>query len=275
MILPVILIGVGISITFLAGLFILQTHLVYHPDRTIVSTPKAIGLSYEDVTLKTKDGVKLKGWFIPAKDSRRVVLFCHGNAGNISHRLESIRCLNQLKLSVFIFDYRGYGESEGSPTETGTYTDAEAAWQYLTQQRQLSPDQIILFGRSLGGSIAAWLAQKYTPSALILESTFTSIIDLGKDIYPFLPINLLSRFKYNTQFYLKKITCPVLIVHSFDDELIPYRHGRKLFETAHHPKEFLELSGDHNNGFIHAGNGYVEGVDIFISECLEGTTRYE
>ncbi len=264
----IVIVPVAIFISFAAILFLFQARLIYYPSRRIRTTPEDIGLSYEKVSFAAQDGIKLSGWFIPAEKSRGTLLFCHGNAGNISNRLESIDIFNQLGLSVFIFDYRGYGESEGKPTEKGTYQDGEAAWFYLTKQRQLSPDEIIIFGRSLGGGIASWLAQKHPPRMLILESTFTSLVAIGSEIYPFLPVKWLSRFRYDTLSHLKDINCSLLVVHSRNDELIPFHHGQRLFEAATPPKEFLEISGDHNNGFQLSRKGYVEGLDIFISEQL-------
>jgi len=264
------LFSVFIFITFfvffglMVFLFFFQSHLIYYPRAELVATPKAINLSYEAVFFETEDGVKLSGWFIPVKRPRGVVLFCHGNAGNVSHRLDSIQVFNRLGLSVFIFDYRGYGQSEGKPSEKGTYLDAEAARRYLIQERQVSSSEIIFFGRSLGGSIAAHLAKDYPPKALILESTFTSIRDMAATIYPFLPISLLVRFQYTTIDYLQKVKCPLLVIHSPDDDLIPFCQGRRLFQAAGEPKEFLEISGGHNEGFIQSAERYEEGLNAFI-----------
>lgn len=247
-------------------LYFFQSHLIYYPQAEIMATPKSINLSYQAVSFAAEDGVKLSGWFIPARRPRGVVLFCHGNAGNISHRLDSIQVFNHLGLSVFIFDYRGYGQSEGKPTEKGTYLDAEAAWRYLVEERQVAPAEIIIFGRSLGGAIAAHLAQRHTPKALILESSFTSIRDMAAVIYPFLPVRLLVRFHYHTIAYLKEVNCPLLIIHSPDDDLIPFRQGRRLFEAAGEPKEFLEISGSHNEGFLQSAKGYEKGLAKFMAK---------
>jgi len=146
--------------------------------------------------------------------------------------------------------------------------DAEAAWRYLIEERQVSPGKIAIVGRSLGGSVAAWLASKHTPGALILESTFTSIPDIGAKLYPYLPVRLMSRFKYNTAEYVGEVDCPVLIVHSREDDLIPFSHGQRLFELAMEPKQFLEISGTHNEGPITAGESYEKGLNAFISEHL-------
>lgn len=262
------------TILFVAGavyialaliLAIFQSKLVYYPTHDINSTPQSIGLQYEDVDLNTADSVRINGWFIPGDNHLGVLLFCHGNAGNISHRLESIKIFNDLGLSVFIFDYRGYGNSDGTPSEKGTYLDAEAAWRYLTEERMIDSSDIILFGRSLGGSVAAYLAKETHPGALILESAMASVPDVAAKMYPFLPVRLLSRFKYSTIDYVKEISCPVLIIHSPTDEIIPYENGQKLFTAARQPKMFLEISGGHNDGFIVSGEKYTDGILDFIA----------
>jgi fermentation-respiration switch protein FrsA (DUF1100 family) len=201
---------------------------------------------------------------VPARQERGVILFFHGNAGNISHRLDTLEIFHTLGLSTFIIDYRGYGQSEGRPSEQGTYLDAEAAWRYLVEQRQVPPERMIIFGRSLGGAVAAWLAQAHPPRALILESTFTSLPDMAATYLPFLPVRSLARFDYNTLARLPDIHCPVLVVHSPDDEVVPYSHGRQLFEAASEPKEFLELRGGHNEGFLISDN-YQAGLEAFIA----------
>jgi len=242
---------------------------VYFPIRTLSTDPSSIGLRFEDVYLETEDGVTLHGWFIPHDGARGVILFCHGNAGNISHRLDSIRVFHRLGLDVFIFDYRGYGQSEGRPTERGTYEDAEAAWRYLIEEHQVLPSEVIVFGRSIGGAVGAWLAQNHKPRLLILESTFTSLRDVAAKLYPFFPVKRLLRFEYSTVEYLGGVNCPVLIIHSRNDEIMPFTQGQQLFEVAREPKTFLEISGTHNEGFITSGRDYEEGLDAFLSGYLE------
>jgi fermentation-respiration switch protein FrsA (DUF1100 family) len=249
-------------------LMVLQSRFIYFPEREIAETPDQIGLSYESVRFESSDGVELSGWFVPVEKSRGVVLFCHGNAGNISHRLESIQVFHRLGLDTFIFDYRGYGQSQGRTTERGTYSDAEAAWRYLVEDRRIDPSKISVFGRSLGGTIAAWLAQDHTPQALILESTFTSVPDMAAQLYPYLPVRLMSRFNYSAIDYIRGVDCPILIVHSRDDEMIPFSHGQRLFDAANEPKKFLEIRGTHNEGFIVSAQRYQDGLDSFVSEHL-------
>lgn len=244
------------------------------PGREIVQTPQDIGLTYEEVELVTEDRIELYGWFIPAVKARGVLLFCHGNAGNISHRLESIKIFHDLGLSVFIFDYRGYGRSEGKVSEQGTYRDAEAAWEYLVKEKQISSDKIIFFGRSIGSGVATWLAVKNRPEALILESAFTSIPDLGQELYPYFPIKFLCRIKYSNLKNLERIKCPILIIHSRDDEIVSIEHGKRLFEVAGEPKEFLKIRGSHDDGFIVSLEEYKEGLDGFVKRYVDNENRF-
>jgi alpha-beta hydrolase superfamily lysophospholipase len=255
-------------LVFLITIYFMQDRMLYFPDREILITPRDIGLEYEEVSLKTRDNVTISGWYIPSENEKGVLLFCHGNAGNISHRMDSIRIFHGLGFSVLIFDYRGYGHSEGKPSEKGTYLDAEAAWNYLIVEKQKSPDRIILFGRSLGAAIAAESARRHYPAGIILESSFISVPEMGTHYYPWIPVRLLSKFDYTTIDKIKSITCPKLIIHSPDDEIVPFEHGRRLFENAGQSKEFLQIKGSHNEGFLTSGNLYIEGLESFCRRCL-------
>jgi len=265
MIWSVIRIVVGVYVGFGILLYLFQSRFLYFPVRDLTGTPDQMGWAYEDLSLRAADGVKLDAWFVPAEGAKATVLFCHGNAGNVSHRMDTLRILRELGLNVLIFDYRGYGRSDGKPTEKGTYLDAEAAWQYLVERRGLSPKQIIVHGRSLGGAIAADLAARRQPAALIVESAFTSVPDLAAKLYPVYPVRLMSRFRYDTRRRIAEVGCPVLVAHSAEDEMIPFAHGRRLFEAAKEPKEFLELAGGHNDGFIQSEDQYKEALARFIA----------
>jgi fermentation-respiration switch protein FrsA (DUF1100 family) len=248
--------------------YVFQGRLLYLPNiggRGLAATPADIGLEYEDVRFSTSDGVTLHGWFVPARDAGHVLLHCHGNGGNISHRLDSIRLFHDLGMNVFIFDYRGYGLSGGRPDEEGTYRDAEAAWNHLLG-RGFSAGRIVVHGHSLGAAIAAQLARGRRPAALILESPFTSIADVASRHYWFLPVRWLSRFDYPTATYVSDVHAPTLVVHSQHDEISPFAHGRAVFERANEPKTFLEISGDHNAGFLLSGVRYTEGLRAFLRE---------
>lgn len=247
-------------------IFLVQPKLLYFPEtgRTIIATPDNVGLSYESVKIFSVDGETLRGWFVPAPAATGTVLFFHGNAGNISHRMEYLSMFHGLGYNTFIFDYRGYGNSSGAPSEQGTYQDAQAAWRYLTEERSIPPGRIILFGESLGGAIAAWLAAREKPGLLVLASAFTSVPDIAAKLYPFLPVRLLSRFEYNTLESLKSVTCPVFVAHSPDDEIVPFAQGQALYEAAPGPKQFLELQGGHNDGFIFMRKEWAGAMDEFI-----------
>jgi fermentation-respiration switch protein FrsA (DUF1100 family) len=241
---------------------------IYFPIRKIDSTPREIGLEFEDVYFFSSDGIKLNGWYIPAKESRTTVLFCHGNAGNISHRIEIIDLFCKLGLNVFIFDYRGYGGSQGSPSEEGLYIDAQAAYKYLIDTRNLDEGSIVVYGKSMGANVAVELCSKVKPGALISESAFTSASDMGKKLFPFLPIRWLITIKYDALSKIKDMTIPKLIIHSEDDEIIPFQQGRKLFEAAPEPKEFYPMRGGHNEAIFQAKEDFVNKIDAFLKKHL-------
>jgi uncharacterized protein len=255
----------------IALIYFRQSSLIYYPNvagRNLAATPQQIGLAFEDVELLTEDKLRLHGWFIPSENARGTLLFFHGNAGNISHRLDSIAIFNRMNLDVFIFDYRGYGQSQGRVSETGTYLDAEAAWSYLVETRGIDANKIIVFGRSLGASIAAWLASRHRPAALILESSFSSVPSMARRLYPFLPVEWLAKFSYDTRQYVGRIACPLLVVHSKNDEIIPYAEGRLVFDAAPANKQFLDIRGGHNDGFVVTGRVYSDGLKSFIDYWL-------
>lgn len=248
-------------------LYLLQDRMLYLPNvagRALTVTPADAGMDFEDVRIAAADGVRLHGWFIKGS-STRVLLFFHGNAGNISHRLASIGQFLGLGLSVMIIDYRGYGQSEGKTTEAGIYRDAEAAWAYLTQERGVRPQDIVVFGRSVGASVAAKLASEHDPSGLILESSFTSVPDIAAELYRWLPARWLSRLSHATREYVRDVRCPVLVVHSRDDEIIPFHHGEAILAAAPEPRSLLVLHGTHNDAFIRDERIYLEGLRAFLA----------
>ena len=252
-------------------LFLMQARLIYYPNipsRELTGSPADIGLTYESVAIVTGDRITLHGWFVPAREQNGVLLFFHGNGGNISHRLDSLRIFHEMGLATLIIDYRGYGRSQGDISEQGTYLDAEAAWNFLTEVKKVAADRIVVFGRSLGGAIAAHCAAHHKPGGLILESAFTSVPDMASHLYPFLPARLLSRFRYSTIKELRSVSCPVLIIHSRDDEIIPFENGRQLYQAAPEPKRFLKIKGGHNDGFFVSGQQYIIGIKSFIDLSL-------
>ena len=234
------------------------------PGRTLTLTPTDVGMDFQDVSIATTDGVILHGWFI-AGQSSRVLLFFHGNAGNISHRLDSIAQFRELGLSVFIIDYRGYGQSTGRTTEQGIYRDADAAWRYLIDDRGIVASDIVIFGRSLGASVASRLAAQQQPLALIVESSFTSVPDIAQHLYPWLPARWLSRLSHATRDYVRDVRCPVLVVHSRDDEIIPFHHGEAIFASANEPRTLLAIRGTHNDAFLRDERAYIGGLRTFLT----------
>lgn len=254
------------------GLYVMQPAMVFLPSRDLAATPTDWEMEYEDVWLQTEDGVRLHGWYLPHPQARRVLLFFHGNAGNISHRQASLEIFHRLGLSVLILDYRGYGRSEGRPSEQGLYRDARAAWDHLVEGLGVAPGDIVLFGRSLGGAVAAQLASELAaqvrPGALILESTFSSARELVREIYPILSWLIVRRYEFDTVARVRTVTAPVLVLHSRDDEIIPFDLGRRVYEAAPGPKAFHALRGDHNGGFLLSQPGYERALAAFLYDRL-------
>ncbi len=241
---------------------------MYFPRRQLEAQPSDLGLAYEDVFFSTADRVRVHGWWVPANENRGAVLFCHGNAGNISHRLESIEIFHRLGLNVFIFDYRGFGRSGGRPSEEGTYQDAGAAYDYLHGEREIPPERIVIFGRSLGGAVAVETAGRRKAAALICESSFTSSLDMARRITPFLPVRLLIFDRYETVEKVGRLTVPKLFIHSPEDELVPFEQGERLFKAAAEPKKFLAIRGGHGDGFLQSEPAYSEEIDAFLRLAL-------
>jgi len=247
---------------FVVYLRYLERKTLFYPTKEIEYLPKEAGLDYEDILFKIRDNVELNGWFVPAPNARCTILFCHGNAGNISHRIEKIRFFHDLGCNVFIFDYRGYGKSKGRPSENGVYSDVQAAYDYLLS-RGIKPEQIIGYGESIGSASIIDLASKNKVAALIIDSGFTNAKDMIKKIYPFLPYWIFAS-RWESLEKIKSMTVPKLIIHSVNDEIVPYKLGKKLYDAAREPKEFLEVHGGHNSCFFESEAAYKEKVSGFI-----------
>lgn len=244
------------------------SHAVYHPVRTIRYTPADAKLAYEEISFETKDGVRISGWWVPATEPKGTVLFCHGNGGNISSCMDTLLTANKLMLNVCIFDYRGYGQSNGSPDEQGTYLDAQAALYYLAEEKNIAPEKTIIWGRSLGGPIAARTAAENHAGLLIIESTFTSLIGLVDERFGWVPSWILSSYSYNTSEHLAKVDIPVLVIHSLDDEVVPFHHGKDLFDSIKSKKAFVEIRGAHNRVFVDSLPVYETSIQSFIDQNL-------
>ena len=280
---------------FVAFLLLCFQHkMVFLPVKTIFATPDEVGMKYDNLFIEVNSNCsdkrgsliasinssdipdikksdfygKINCWFIYCENSVGTVLFCHGNAGTMSHRIESAQIFHSLGLNVVLFDYRGYGLSPGIPSEKQTYEDADAVWRYLTQVRGIPENKIIILGRSMGGPIAAKLAKDVKPVLCILESTFTSIPDVGQARFPIFPTKLLVKINYPTIDYIKKIQSPVFLVHSKNDEIIHYRMGEKLFKEANAPKEFVSLSGGHNETYFECIEQYKANLERTIRQYL-------
>ncbi len=250
----------------------MEEKFIFFPDSTVDVTPKDAGLSFDDIFFTTDDGVRLNGWFVPYRGSKITLLWFHGNAGNISHRVENIKLLHaKVNINVFIFDYRGYGRSAGTVSEEGTYKDATAALQYLRSRADVEPKGIIFFGRSLGAAVAADLAAREDCLALILETPFISIREMARAAFPLLPIGPLLRTRYDAVEKIAKLRAPLLVLHGDRDEVVPHEHGKKVFEAAPGTKEFYTIRGAHHNDtYIVGGEAYFRVWKNFIDRAASG-----
>ncbi len=246
------LIGMGI-------LGSLERILLYHPYRKIEQTPKTYGVDYEDVHFRASDGVRLHGWRVPPKEADGpVLLWAHGNAGNLSHRAENIaRIQEELGAGVFIFDYRGFGKSEGRPSEEGLYADGRAAYDWLSERA--APEHVFLFGRSIGAAVAVKLAAEGRRTrGLILESPFENTVVMGKKMFPFLPVGWLFSPKFDASSMIPKVEVPVLILHGDRDYIVPHAQGMRLYEAARarHKRFFTIKGAGHNDTYLEGGAPY-------------------
>jgi hypothetical protein len=255
----------------LGGLLLLfETRFIYFPTRAHEATPSGLGLAHEEVRLTAGDGVRLHGWYLPVPRARWVTLVSHGNAGNISHRLDRALLLQaRLKSSVFLYDYRGYGASEGSPGEAGTYRDARAAYRYLVEQKQVKPSELVLFGESLGSAVSLELALDHPAAALVLEAPFTSVRDMARTTL-LAPLAPFVRTRYESLARIPRLRMPLLVVQGDRDEIVPPAQGRRLFDAAPGPKRYYAIPGaGHNDTFYVGGEAYWR----VIAEFLDGVDR--
>ena len=246
-----------------ASAYIWQEKLVFVPEKVLRPLPPGLVLDIEPTVFESADGERLAGWYVAAPAGGKTVILLHGNGGNISRYPRTLAILRSLGHGVLAFDYRGYGESSGSPTERGTYLDAAGAYDYLVEARGLAPADIVAYGRSLGGAVATWLATERPVAALVLESTFTRMADMGALRYPWLPSRWLTRIEYDSLSRMPLIKCPILVAHGRDDALVPERFGRRL-AAAGQAVEFVSLPGGHNDAFIRGGASYYARLDRFI-----------
>ncbi|MDP3939637.1 MAG: alpha/beta hydrolase [Deltaproteobacteria bacterium] len=257
----------------------MDRRFIFFPDPVLVATPDAYGLPFEDLTVTTSDGVAVHGWFIPAPEARvgasappYTFVMLHGNAGNISHRIDWAKLYrDRLGVNVFLLDYRGYGRSEGEPSEQGTYLDAEAAVKALTERGDVDPGRIILAGHSLGAAVAIELALRVAPAGLVLESAFTSVSDMAKQVIPFLPLGIFLSTRYENLEKIPRIDCPLLVMHGEHDEIIPFEQGLRLYEAAPEPKTFFRIRhAGHNDTYVSGGEAYIQAYVRFLASLDKG-----
>lgn len=281
-----IVLGTYVGVIVLVGL--LQSKLLYFPTKDYEFTPADVGLAFEELTLRTADGIAIAAWYVPHPNPKGTIIFCHGNAGNIADRISDLQRLHRMGVNVLIFDYRGYGQSEGTPSEKGTYADAEAAWAYVIEQRGEPSKRVVIFGRSLGGAVAIELAARAQtsggdraddgkrlgrsgqPAGLVVESTFTNIVDVGRLHYPWLPVNWIVTYRYESIDKVGNVTCPKLFFHGKDDSLIPIELGRRLFEAAAEPKTFVETPGQHGEAGYSYAPEFTQRLAAFLDGVLGG-----
>ena len=263
------------------GAVYFEEKLIYFPSRPFDVTPDQLALRFENLDLVAEDGTHIHGWFLPAPPRTGTagsnpdavgpitVLVCHGNAGNVSHRLDRVLLMHdRLSTDVLLFDYRGFGRSSGRPEEQGTYRDARAAYRYLTHDLGRDPGRIILFGESLGAAVALQLATEVAAAGLVLEAPFTSIPDMAKKVYPFLPLAGLVRTRYDNLSKISGLAMPVLIFHGTKDDVVPFDHGERLFAAAREPKTFFPVEGAvHNDTYLKGGGPYWMAWKRFLTEA--------
>ncbi|MFP4171625.1 MAG: alpha/beta hydrolase [Candidatus Hydrogenedentota bacterium] len=248
-------------------LFFVQEYLIFPGGSSVHTTPDAYGWNYEDVYVTPEEGETTHGWYIetPAEESARgVILFSTGNGAAIADRMFSIRQFVDLGFDVLIYGYGGFSHSSGQPSERRIYADVQAMWDYLTGERGVSPERIALFGRSLGSGVSVELATREEPRAVILESAFLSIPAVARTMFPIFPVDLLVRHRFDNEAKIDAVTMPKLFIHSPGDEVIPYEQGRTLYDMAPEPKQFLEIEGGHNDGFIISIRDYEAGLAAFL-----------
>jgi fermentation-respiration switch protein FrsA (DUF1100 family) len=239
----VVVVGTWIALCVIAYVF--QDKLIFFPGSQPNTTPSSVGLGFEPVTLTAADGVQLQAWWIPAANSARTLLVCHGNAGSIEQRLDLARLFHGFGWSTLLFDYRGYGSSSGSPSVAGVALDADAAYDWIAARQAGVP--IVAWGESLGGGVAAGLSTRRAVDVLVLESAFTGIGDLGRSAYPFLPVRWLLKAELDTRAEVARTNAAVFVLHGRQDEVVPFAHAQANFEATHGRKELCEFHGGHND----------------------------
>jgi len=245
-----------------------QDKLLYFPDDYFITDPASAGLEFEDFSVEVSPEVTVSGWIVETDPAAPWILQFHGNAGNISNRVDHLKLFNELGFNGVLFDYRGYGKSTGIPSEEGLVADGLAVVTYLKEEKGVDPRFLIYWGESLGGAVAAAVSVKEEPRALILKSTFTSVPDLAGELYPFLPVKYLSKTRFDTKNLVPKFLFPKLIVHGHADTVVPFHHGQRLYQLSLEPKTFLKVNRGHNISPMELGLEFKETVRKFVTEAV-------
>ena len=264
---PLLLVALALALLY-GGVVLFEDRFIYFPERSVGATPAGAGLAYEDVFFRTEDGVRIHGWFVPGGGDALTLLWFHGNGGNLGHRVETLELLHdELGVDVLMIDYRGYGRSEGRPSEEGLHLDARAALETLLGRRGQDASRVVLFGQSLGAAVAVRLATETEVGAVILEAAFTSIPDLARELYGGLPVGALLRTRFDSEARIARLDVPVLLLHGERDEIVPLEMGERLFAAAREPKHFEVITGARHNdvylaeGYADALRGFLEGLE--------------
>ncbi|MFO1012073.1 MAG: alpha/beta fold hydrolase [Planctomycetota bacterium] len=255
------------------ALWAAQEKLVFAGGPAPTTEPKDHGLPGEALFLKTDDGVRLYAWLVPAERPRGAVLVLHGNAGNVENRAEHARAFHDLGFTTLLLDWRGYGASDGRATEEGTYRDARAGYDYLVRALGFETARIAVFGESMGGGPAVELALEKPFGSLILQGAFTSVPDLGAKYYPWMPVHTLARVRFANLEKIARVPMPVLLLHSKDDEVVPYAHAEALLAAAQPPKSLVTLSGRHDDAQFFAREEWKVAVGAALDNMLRGKAR--
>ncbi|MBI5883534.1 MAG: alpha/beta hydrolase [Elusimicrobia bacterium] len=253
----------GFAVLFWLGLRWFERANLYHASSSLDTDPASVGLAFEEVLARTEDGESLHGWFVDNGPASPVMVVSHGNGGNISVRLDKLLIFRGAGASVLLYDYRGYGLSTGRPSEEGTYRDADAVYEWLTA-RGVAPGRIVFYGESLGGAVALESSLRRPCAGLVLDSAFTSTVAMGKRLFPMLPVGWIVRYRYDNLSKIPRVRVPILVLHSPNDDIVPFDMGRTLFHAAPEPKTFFEMKGDHNDGFLETGPAYGEAIRSFL-----------
>ncbi len=265
----IIAIGSALGSVLMVGILWsqLERRYIFFPTREVQFTPEDAGLRYEDISFGVAGGLQLHGWFIPGdgEAGNTTWIWFHGNGGNIGHRVDELAMLHhRLGVNLFIFDYQGYGRSQGKPSEQATYRDARAALEYVSNRPSVDPDKIVYFGRSLGAAVAVELATESPPAGMVLVSPFTSVSDMARLAFPYLPVGWLLKDRYDSIARIRNLQTPLLIIHGAQDETVPFKQGMALFEAANEPKTFqLAPGAGHNDIFVTGGSAFWDALEKF------------